>query len=195
MSMEGTFEVDRSRVDEFYHQYLIGMLKIVGIGIQVPLTILIIAYHDDSRELLSILFILVLLAILCFASVKALRNSARFEGTIIIIDKDGITRKGEKLLTVSMDFKNISKIRERQDGLVLCRNTMPLLFGGRYVLSQEPGILFIPSMIKDYERIHNFFVLEKYKNDKERFVKILKKNTMTKLEPNWKFKTLENLGE
>lgn len=162
--MEGTFEVDKNRIDEFYHQYFFRVLKIVGIGIQLPLTILIIAKHKDSQELLSILFILVFLVILCFVSVESIRN--RFEQTIIIIDKVGITRKGGELLTVSMNFMNVSKIIERQDGLILCTNTMALIFGGGYPLSHNPAILFIPSMIKDYEHIHNFFVLEKYKMTK-----------------------------
>lgn len=165
--MTGDFEVSRGRVDQFYSQIFSRMLKFVVIAFQLPLTVLIIIYYKDPSELLAILFILIFLLVTCSASVKAERNAAKFEGTIISIDKTRITRKGKDLLTVSIDFKNINRVIEREEGLVLIEDgtwsRMIFFFGGRNILGGEPGILFIPTMIKDFEKLNSFFVNAKYK--------------------------------
>ena len=165
--MIGDFEVLRNRVNEFYFQSFIRMIKFVGMAVQLPLSVLIIFYHKNPSELLAIIFVFIFLVVICSASVKAARNDGKFETTIISIDKTGIRRKGKDLLTVSIDFENISRVIEVEDGLILIKegtwSRMAFLFGGKNILSREPGILFIPSMIKDFEKLSDFFVNKKYR--------------------------------
>jgi len=166
--MVGDFEVSRNRIDEFYSQSLSRIMKFTVIAFQLPLSALIIIFHKNRFELLTIFFLFIFLLVICVASVKAERSNGKFEATCISIDKTHIKRKGKDLLTVSIDFKNIRRVIEIEDGLVITQDghwtKMTFLFGGKYILSQEPGILFIPSMIKDFEKLRDFFVNKKYIN-------------------------------
>jgi hypothetical protein len=166
--MTREFHISKAKRDEFYFQTTIVLTKIVVPAIWLPTLILVLIFLQNNDGLKILLGITALLIVVCTASIIAEKNNAVFESTIILLDEDSVTRTGNNLRTVQIEFNRIAKVIERDNGLVLVDKDIwawgVFLFGGRHILSNEPGIIFIPSMMGEFDELYSFFIRKKWRS-------------------------------
>jgi hypothetical protein len=78
------------------------------------------------------------------------------QNTIIVIEKDKITRYGSGLQTAVVPFDKLGSLIHDEMGLYVLKKgfqTKLIFYSTEYRINQEKGIIFIPKSIENYENI------------------------------------------
>ena len=156
--MIGTYFVDRNKVKNFYKQGLISTSISVGM-VWLFFMLLILS----SQEILILSIVITLVCLLAIGLWMAKSGDGSFESTQIIIENDRIIRKGKGLITVRIKFNEVGRIFTHRNALIIVRKGIfPMIsyFNDRHKFISNMDILYIPSMIENFESI-KIYIKEK----------------------------------
>ena len=145
------------RVAELKEKALIKSLKVYGIIFSLFLVIGLMREDPHFDAFFTITMILGTFVLVVIVRVVALSFvSYSIENTVIEIEGDVITRSGEGLVTNSLKFSEVGKIKKNSVGLLLLKKGIWFV-GGKCGTnySTERDLIYIPCTIEKYDELES----------------------------------------
>lgn len=153
---EEEFVADDNRIASFNKRSVIEML-VMSSFVLVPLLILGAYGGKNGLPILGIVVITLLVA-----TGATLAGAERFQKIRIKLCPFSIKRKGIDFDHTEIFYSEIGRVIVKRHGFVIIKKGLgPNLnyYLNKWVLTHSDSVIFIPSLITDYERIKEFFLV------------------------------------
>jgi hypothetical protein len=153
--MLGKYIADETQARKFGWRCLQAAILPFSIGLS-PIIILYIASGFSTPLLLIVIVPLIT------GAGAVLVGSDNFVKIIIILEDERIIRTGAGTRATHIAYADIGSIIVKANGIVLVKKGFAAHWNllSKWPYLRKPDIIFIPSVIQDYEEIKNFILLE-----------------------------------